>query len=256
MKKENWVAGVLVLMVSCLTLLSCRISTEELARQVQADMLEIWGGEGFHITVTRDLVLVRISDNEYTGLVTILDRGETERLSVTVFFDGRNFIWEITNTEILATAIEVPDLQEAFFVEEELGFMLPVPESWEITSLPGLRHNLLFGPVDNGFAPNIIFEALHNPFTSIYTFAHWTADNIRDTPDTVVLERGTFTTARSGDGMRVKTHKDNLVQIFFIFKINSDVALIITCSAPSQSDIDHVSVFDATVASLEFLAWR
>jgi len=93
MKKENWVVGVMVLAVSCLTLLSCRISTEELARQVQEAMVERWVGEGRDIRVVNGLVLVSRGGNDHTGLITLSYWGESFDLEVEVVFDGRNFIW-------------------------------------------------------------------------------------------------------------------------------------------------------------------
>jgi len=94
MKKKIWIISSAIFVVSCLMLLpSCRLSTEELARQVQEAMVERWASEGRDIRVINGLILVNRGGNDYTGLITLSYWGESIGLEVEVIFDGRNFIW-------------------------------------------------------------------------------------------------------------------------------------------------------------------
>ncbi|MDR1328048.1 MAG: hypothetical protein LBK23_00395 [Oscillospiraceae bacterium] len=88
-----------LLLLLCIALaVSCRgkMSTERLAKEVQASMLENWNDElGLGITVDKDLQLVSKGGNEYSGLITISLEGESEQITVSVIYDGSTFQWEV-----------------------------------------------------------------------------------------------------------------------------------------------------------------
>jgi hypothetical protein len=81
--------------LSCLMIFSCKLSTGELAKQVQESMIETWQENGIDLKITKDLLLVKKSNTEYSGLVTLSAEGETEQATVNVIYDGESFSWEI-----------------------------------------------------------------------------------------------------------------------------------------------------------------
>ena len=93
MGKKLWslcfLGFILVLLVSCGT------STEDLAKQVQENYVSQWEEADMPITVTKDLVLVKKSKTEFTGLMTVSFEGETEQVTVNVVYDGKAFSSEI-----------------------------------------------------------------------------------------------------------------------------------------------------------------
>ena len=98
MKKVKGLIGVL-LCSSLLfaTLISCRMSTEELAKDVQNEYVSMWKEEGEELTVTKDLILVKKNKTEYTGLMTVSYYGETEVISINVVYDGNSWTSEIVD---------------------------------------------------------------------------------------------------------------------------------------------------------------
>ena len=95
MNRKIKLAGLFVLILSCAMLVSCRLSTGELAKQVQEHMVDTWSESGISARVTRDLQLVKKGNNEYSGLMTISTGGQTQQISVNVVYDGKSFSWQI-----------------------------------------------------------------------------------------------------------------------------------------------------------------
>ncbi|MDR0720189.1 MAG: hypothetical protein LBF78_11190 [Treponema sp.] len=95
MEKKLLIAGFMVFLASCLLVLSCKLSTEDLAKQVQEHMVETWEENGIDLKITKDLVLVKKSNTEYSGIVTLSAEGETEQVTVNVLYDGKSFQWEV-----------------------------------------------------------------------------------------------------------------------------------------------------------------
>ena len=95
MRKSIKIIGLLAFMLSCSMLVSCKLSTEDLAKQVQENMIETWKENSIDLKVTKDLLLVKKSDTEYSGLVTLSTEGETEQVTVNVLYDGNSFSWKI-----------------------------------------------------------------------------------------------------------------------------------------------------------------
>jgi hypothetical protein len=94
---KNWKLLVGLSMIGFLLFLSvsCGISTEDLAKQVQANYVSNWKEQEIPITITKDLVLVKKSNTEYTGLMTVSAYGETEQVTVNVVVDGKHFVSQI-----------------------------------------------------------------------------------------------------------------------------------------------------------------
>ena len=95
MSRKIMFVGLIVLILSSAMLVSCKLSTSDLAKQVQEHMVETFAENGTTIRVTKDLQLVKKSNNEYSGLMTISAGGQTEQISVSVVYDGKSFSWEI-----------------------------------------------------------------------------------------------------------------------------------------------------------------
>ena len=94
----NWkiiFAGLFVLILSGAMLVSCKLSTSELAKQVQEHIVETLSENGVNVRVTKDLQLVKKGNNEYSGIMTISAGGQTQQISVNVVYDGKSFSWEI-----------------------------------------------------------------------------------------------------------------------------------------------------------------
>jgi hypothetical protein len=95
MNKKNRAIGLAILILSCTTFFTCKLSTEDLAKQVQEHIVETWKENGVDLTIAKDLLLVKRSDNEYSGLITLFAEGETEQVTVNVIYDGKSFSWKI-----------------------------------------------------------------------------------------------------------------------------------------------------------------
>ena len=95
MNRKIMFVGLFVLILSGAMLVSCKVSTSELAKQVQEHMVETFAENGTTVRVTKDLQLVKKSNNEYSGLMTISAGGQTQQVSVDVVYDGKSFSWVI-----------------------------------------------------------------------------------------------------------------------------------------------------------------
>jgi hypothetical protein len=93
MKRRKGLIGLLAVGFGAVLLISCDISTEDLAQQVQDSFLERYEEEEIPVTITKDLELVRKSKTEYTGLMTISSYGQTQEITINVVYDGKKFMW-------------------------------------------------------------------------------------------------------------------------------------------------------------------
>ncbi|MFN5331885.1 MAG: hypothetical protein ACK5BR_07635 [Bacteroidota bacterium] len=86
-----------LLLILCLTvsLSSCKLSTEELAKEVQVSMEETWDKEGVTGISIQSFTLTHKSGNEYSGILETLEDGESMKYTVEVIYDGENMQWEI-----------------------------------------------------------------------------------------------------------------------------------------------------------------
>jgi hypothetical protein len=98
MTNKKMVLGMLVmaLTMSAASMLavSCGMSKADLEDQVKAAIEEYWEEEGLDIKI-KDLSLVKLTKNEYLGVLEVEGYGESEVLSVSVTTDGDTFIWQI-----------------------------------------------------------------------------------------------------------------------------------------------------------------
>jgi Mn2+/Fe2+ NRAMP family transporter len=75
---------------------SCSLTTEQLAKQVQTNMIEHFQKEyDMILTVKVPLMLVHKGGNDYRGVVTFSYDDETEQVTVNVTYDGKVFVWEV-----------------------------------------------------------------------------------------------------------------------------------------------------------------
>ena len=75
--------------------LNTRLSTTELAEQVQVSILETWEDQEVEGIEVESLILVHKSDNEYSGVLKLIEDGEDYSYTVSVIYDGEYFSWEI-----------------------------------------------------------------------------------------------------------------------------------------------------------------
>ncbi len=73
---------------------SCRVSTDQLAEEIKADMMETFQYEGIEI---RSLILVHEGGNKYDGVLETYEEGGYFTYDIDVVSDGSNFSWEIAN---------------------------------------------------------------------------------------------------------------------------------------------------------------
>ena len=75
-----------------LLLAACSVSTEDLAKEVQANMEQKFAGEGIRIT---SFMLTKKGGNEYAGVLETAEPNGEFTYSVKVIYDGSSFTWEI-----------------------------------------------------------------------------------------------------------------------------------------------------------------
>ncbi len=75
--------------------LNTRLSTTELAEQVQVSMVETWEEQEVEGLEVKSLILVHKSDNEYSGVLKTIEDEEEFSYTVSVVYDGEYFSWEI-----------------------------------------------------------------------------------------------------------------------------------------------------------------
>ena len=84
---------VFTMMTSCD--LNTRLTTTELAEQVQVSMVETWEEQEVEGLEVKSLILVHKSDNEYSGVLKTIEDEEEYSYTVSVVYDGEYFSWEI-----------------------------------------------------------------------------------------------------------------------------------------------------------------
>jgi IS5 family transposase len=71
---------------------ACSISTDDLAKEVQASIQQKFSGKGIQV---KKLTLVHKGGNNYTGILVTNEYGVFEgRYSVDVVYDGNNYSWQ------------------------------------------------------------------------------------------------------------------------------------------------------------------
>jgi DNA polymerase elongation subunit (family B) len=82
---------IFIMTISCD--MNTRLSTTELAEQVQVSMIETWEDQEIEGLQVKSLILVHKSDNEYSGVLKTIE--EEYSYTVSVVYDGEHFSWEI-----------------------------------------------------------------------------------------------------------------------------------------------------------------
>ena len=90
---ENLSKGLVVFML--LFVMSCSLSTNELAEEVKKSMQETWKKEGVSGIKIESFLLTHKGGNEYSGILETNEKGEKFKYSVNVVYDGENMKWEI-----------------------------------------------------------------------------------------------------------------------------------------------------------------
>jgi hypothetical protein len=84
---------IFIMTISCD--MNTRLSTTELAEQVQVSMIETWEDQEIEGLQVKSLILVHKSDNEYSGVLKTIEEEEEYSYTVSVVYDGEHFSWEI-----------------------------------------------------------------------------------------------------------------------------------------------------------------
>lgn len=79
-----------------LVLTGCSASTEDLAKEVRANMAETFAQDMTtrHIQIT-DFTLIHEDGKKYKGLLNTMERGQKFIYSVDVTYDGDTFMWQV-----------------------------------------------------------------------------------------------------------------------------------------------------------------
>jgi hypothetical protein len=145
--------------------------------------------------------------------------------------------WEFTNGD--------------YYLEEDRGFIMYQPDSWEIMDWPGLKYQIIVGKTENNFAPNINFTEENNPFPSLQSYVRGNVNKLRNNGYSIISQTR-FNTESGLEGYKIETNTENLLQIFYIFDLGP-TAFTVTCSALLQSETDYDAIFNSSVETLEFL---
>lgn len=71
-----------------------KVSTEELANEVQRKITENWRQDGKYFTVLEDMILIKKSENEYAATMKIMYKGKPLQISGNVIYDGQHINWQ------------------------------------------------------------------------------------------------------------------------------------------------------------------
>ena len=90
----NYIKSILVSLAVTLSVVSCKLSTEDLTIEVQKSMEEKMSSEGISI---ESLVLTKKGGNTYSGILETNEPNGRFTYSVEVIYDGNNMQWEVVN---------------------------------------------------------------------------------------------------------------------------------------------------------------
>lgn len=93
MKKK--LKKLIAIFLIALTVVSCKLSTNELSEEVQKSMLEKFKSEGAGDVKVKSFILTEKGNNEYSGVLETTEPNGEFTYTVKVIYDGENFTWEI-----------------------------------------------------------------------------------------------------------------------------------------------------------------
>ena len=99
-EKMKAVKSMMVMVLAVVMLAGCgrKISTGELAKQIQSQIEETWAAEPKTATIRiTSFTLVHKGGQQYRGLLGVTRDGVSASLGVDVIFDGESFLWEVTD---------------------------------------------------------------------------------------------------------------------------------------------------------------
>ena len=146
--------------------------------------------------------------------------------------------------------------EEGRFYEESGGFSIVIPESWQVTEIPGFKYKALAGQTENDFTSNINFvdEAFDGELNfyvdaSIEHLETLFGENFE------LLQRGDFVTLKKLNGVRLVTSVSlfnvNARQIMYFFP-GKGKKMVITCTIPVESGESRDAFFDGIVETFEW----
>lgn len=116
----------------------------------------------------------------------------------------------------------------------ETPFEFTVPSGWTVRSWKGMKFKLCFGPVSNGFAPNMnIMEDKASMTVDKYCQTN-EAVLKQKIPSLKIKGKSYFKTAKGLQGVKLVTNsnqeKRNLTQTFYMFPGKGDAKYVVTCT--------------------------
>lgn len=92
------VNSIIIALLTALFFTGCgRVTTDALAKEVQANIEQTWAKEPDLATAQiKSFTLVHQGGQQYRGLLEAEQEGESLSFGVDVTYDGRAFMWEIT----------------------------------------------------------------------------------------------------------------------------------------------------------------
>lgn len=92
--KKNFKKLIAIFLIA-LTVVSCRLSTNELTEEVQKSILEKFKSQGGTGIKIKSFMLVEKGNNEYSGVLETTETNGEFTYTVKVIYDGETFTWEI-----------------------------------------------------------------------------------------------------------------------------------------------------------------
>ena len=90
MNRKSYFFGLAAMALLCSMLISCGMSTDDIARRTEKLIIEKYADGGIAVKIKEPLVLIKRSNTDYKGMATVSVAGDEVELSVDVVCDGDN----------------------------------------------------------------------------------------------------------------------------------------------------------------------
>jgi len=145
---------------------------------------------------------------------------------------------------------------ESRYFEREGGFSYQPPRGWRIADIPGIKYKFVFGPPQDGFAPNMNFvDEAHSGSLQNYVDA-----NLKVMQSMLKgfekINQTTFKTGAGQTAIKLTTQAEQngkmVRQIYYFFEASRDKKLVVTGSASARGKEVLDPIFDESVRTLIF----
>lgn len=144
------------------------------------------------------------------------------------------------------------------YIEEEGGYSICPPKSWEITDFPGFENKMFVEKVSKDtFAPNMNF-IIEEYEMSIDEYAEAGIESIKKLlTDAEIGEPESIKTISGLDGIKVVSKSNqydyDLRQTTYFLPSEGKKKIVITCSVLDEFGDDYVKEFDDSVSTFEWI---